>query len=54
MMFLLTEQLLEVKWKGLYVYLGNVFSFSPQNTGANSKGWRAGLERMLEIFYIFF
>lgn len=49
-MFLLTEQLLEAKWKGLYVYLGNVFNFSPQN----SKGWRAGLERMLAVFKVFF
>lgn len=55
-MSLLTEQLLEAKWKGLYVYLGNVFNFSPQNscTGANSKDWRAGLEWMLEVFEAFF
>lgn len=53
MMFLLTEQLPEARWKGhvACVFIWAMFSFfffcfPPQRScaGANSKGWRAGLE----------
>lgn len=36
----------------LYVYLGYVFIFFPwySCTGANSKGWRSGLERTVTCY----
>lgn len=45
-MFLLTEQLLEAKWKG-HICLSKLFSSHPPQyscAGANSKSWRVGLE----------